>query len=73
MTPEEREKFEGAYKRAKTVLTRLHAYAERELTNKATAMDSPQAFENANWSHLVAWWGGYRAAMRIMSELTRTK
>lgn len=72
MTPEEQDKFDSSYKRAKTVLRRQHQYAEREAQLKLELIDSPEAMNVANWDKLMAWYSGYRYAMRIMRELTRT-
>ena len=72
MTPEERDKFDNSYTRAKTVLRRQHAYCERQAQQKLELIDSPEAMNVENWDKLMAWYSGYRYAMRIMQELTRT-
>ena len=73
LTPEEQQKFEGAYKRAKTVLNRQHEYFSKEVDKALMQLDNPTGFETPNWQYKVAWIGGYRTAMRIAQEMTRTK
>ena len=73
MTPEEQKKFTGSYMRAKTVLKRIHEYASKESTKSGLALDNPANFESPNWQYMIAWHGGYRTAMRIMQDVTRTK
>lgn len=73
MTPEERDKFINAYKRAKTVLNKINQYASNEVRRQGELIDSPKGFETPNWQYLQAWYAGYRQAMRIMADVTRTK
>lgn len=73
MTAEDRERFSKSYGRAKTVLNRINEYASKEISRQAMAGDSPKTFEVANWAYLQAWYAGYRHAMRITQDLTRTK
>jgi hypothetical protein len=63
--------FTESYKRARRVLTKINDYARKEADAKLANIESPKAFEIANWSHYVAWNSGYRQAMRIMQDLTR--
>lgn len=72
MTPEQAEAYKAAYVRARRVLTKINDYAASEIKTKNLAMDNPTAFESPNWQYLVAWWAGYRTAMRITQDLTRT-
>lgn len=72
MTPEEREKFSGSYGRAKTVLSRIHDYVANESRKSTLALDNPANFEHTNWQYEMAWQGGYRTAMRVVMDLTRT-
>jgi hypothetical protein len=73
MTPTEADAYVGAYGRARRVLSRINDYATRQIKEKTHSLDSPTAFESPNWQYLVAWWAGYRTAMRITQDLTRTK
>lgn len=73
MTQEEKERFSRSYGRAKTVLNRINEYASREINRQSIAGDSPKTFEVPNWPYLQAWYAGYRHAMRITQDLTRTK
>jgi len=70
---EEREKFTRSYGRAKTVLAEINGYATNQVVTMSKNMDSPQNFETPNWQYLNAWQSGYRHAMRITQDLTRTK
>jgi hypothetical protein len=65
--------FEAAYKRASKVLRKINEYATSQANQTAMKTDDPDNFESQNWQHLVAWYGGYRTAMRIMQDVTRTK
>jgi hypothetical protein len=73
MTEEDKKKFEGSYMRAKTVLNKINEYAGRQVELTTHAIDTPTGFETPNWQYLVAWQSGYRTAMRITQDLTRTK
>lgn len=72
-SPEEKDKFRRSYMRAKTVLNELNLVAHRELARKNADGDSPTSFNTENWAYLQAWYAGYRQAMRLMAQLTRTK
>lgn len=72
MNEEDAKSFTASYGRAKKVLSRINEYAGLELERKQTNIENPKAFELANWSHYVAWTAGYRAAMRVTQDLTRT-
>ena len=63
--------FTESFKRARRVVTKINDYARKEAAAKLMNIESPKAFEIANWSHYVAWNSGYRQAMRIMDDLTR--
>jgi hypothetical protein len=69
---EEREKFTRSYSRAKTVLNEINKYATQQVVHMSKNMDSPQNFETPNWQYLNAWQSGYRHAMRVTQDLTRT-
>lgn len=71
-TNEERDEFARSYKRAKRVLTELNKYYSRETERVTDLIDSPKGFEVENWQYLQAWYAGYRSAMRIAAETTRT-
>ena len=73
MSKEERDKFARSYGRAKTVLNKINEYASKEVARQGIQGDSPKAFEVPNWPYLQAWYAGYRHAMRITQDLTRTK
>ena len=73
MSQDEREKFSRSYGRAKTVLNRINEYAANEVRSKSIQGDSPKTFEVPNWAELQAWYAGYRFAMRVVQDLTRTK
>lgn len=73
MTAEERDKFSRSYTRAKTVLNRINQVASKEVQRQSTLIDSPKGFEVPNWPYLQAWYAGYRHAMRVTQDLTRTK
>ena len=73
MTPDEAETFEASYKRASKVLKKINEFAERQANHVFIEMDKPEAFAIDNWQLMQAWWGGYRHAMRITQDLTRTK
>lgn len=64
--------FENSYLRAKKVLKEINAYAYRQAEEKLKTIDSPKSLNAPNWDKLMAWSSGYRHAMRIMQELTRT-
>ena len=72
LTDEERVAYEAAYKRARKVLERINKYATDQSQKTAIQQDNPENFASPNWQHLVAWYGGYRTAMRIVQDLTRT-
>lgn len=73
MTEEEIKQFENAYIRAKRVLKRIHDYAEREAKYKLELIDDPSKFlSEGKWHEKALWAAGYRHAMRVMCELTRT-
>lgn len=72
-TEEERDEFARSYKRAKRVLTELNKYYSRETERVTDLIDSPKGFEIPNWEYLQAWYAGYRSAMRIAAETTRTQ
>jgi hypothetical protein len=72
MTQEEKDKFSSTYKRAKTPIQRINQYAAAEVARHSNLLDSPKGFEIANWAYLQAWYAGYRSAMRVTQELTRT-
>jgi len=67
----EAKEFTESYKRARRVVTKINDYAKKEAAAKLTNIESPKAFELANWSHYVAWNSGYRTAMRIIQDMTR--
>lgn len=69
---EEIKQFENSYLRAKKVLKEINAYAYRQAEEKLTTIDSPKSLNAPNWDKLMAWSSGFRYAMRIMQELTRT-
>ncbi len=69
---EEIKQFENSYLRAKKVLKEINAYAYRQAEEKLNTIDSPKSLNAPNWDKLMAWSSGYRYAMRIMQELTRT-
>lgn len=73
MTPEEATAFVSSYMRAKKVLKRLNEIATKEMNKSMLALDNPSNFDTNNWQYMIAWQGGYRTAMRIMEETTRTK
>lgn len=72
MSKEEREVFARSYGRAKTVLKRINQYASAETARQSQLIDSPKGFDIPNWPYLQAWYAGYRHAMRITQDLTRT-
>ena len=71
-TPEEIADFQAAYKRARRVLKELNTYATRQIDNTQGRIDSPETFNSPSWQYLVAWYGGYRTAMGIVQDWTRT-
>jgi len=71
-TKEERDEFARSYLRAKRVLTQINKYAQQEIKRQSDLIDSPKGFEIDNWQYLQAWYAGYRSAMRITADLTRT-
>jgi len=73
LTQEEKDRFGKSYGRAKSVLNKINEYASKEVQRQSTLLDSPKGFEVANWQYLQAWYAGYRQAMRVTQELTRTK
>jgi hypothetical protein len=73
MSAEERDKFIRSYNRAKTVLNRINQFASKEVNRQSSLIDSPKGFEVPNWPYLQAWYAGYRQAMRVTKDLTRTK
>ena len=73
LSPEERDKFERSYGRAKSVLTRINEYASAQVNLQSQMLDSPKGFETPNWAYLQAWYAGYRQAMRVTQDLTRIK
>jgi hypothetical protein len=72
MTDEEIKQFEGSYLRAKRVLKRINEYAEKEGRTKLNMIDDPKSLNAPNYDRFMAWASGYRYAMRVMQELTRT-
>jgi hypothetical protein len=72
MTPEEVDSFDASYKRCKKVLRRQHEYAQAQAKMKLELIDSPESMNVANWDKLMAWYAGYRNAMRVVMDLTRT-
>lgn len=73
LSKEEQDRYEKSYRRAKTVLKRINEYAGEEYKKKGFQMETPTSFDTPNWQYLVAWWSGYRYAMRVTQEITRTK
>ena len=75
MTQEERKTFEGAYLRSKRVLKLQHEYAKREHERVLSYLDDPTKDVSPgfkDWKDAALWTSGYRHAMKIMMELTRT-
>ena len=72
LTDEEIKQFENSYLRSKKVLKVINAYALKQAEEKLKTIDSPASLNAPNWDKLMAWASGYRYAMRIMQELTRT-
>ena len=74
MTEEERKQFEGAYLRSKRVLKRQHEFAKREAETTLDLIDNPKKVLSGlpDWKDKALWASGYRNAMKIMMELTRT-
>ena len=72
MTEEEIKKFEGAYLRAKRPLKAINSYARKEAQAKLDLIDNPNAYLADDWHNKVLWNAGYRYAMRVVLELTRT-
>ena len=71
-TDEEIKQFENSYLRAKRILKSINEYASKEAESKLKTIDSPESLNAPNWDKLMAWASGYRYAMRITQELTRT-
>lgn len=72
MTSEQKDQFHRSYGRAKSVLKKINEYAGKEIQSKHIMGDNPKTFEVNNWAYLQAWYAGYRHAMRITQDLTRT-
>lgn len=73
MSPEDKKQFEGSYIRSKRVLREINNYASKEAQRGLDHIDNPANFTvGAEWSTLVSWNAGYRYAMRILQEVTRT-
>ena len=71
-TQEEKDEFSRSYLRAKRVLTEINKYAAQEVRRNLDIIDSPKGFEIENWAYLQAWYAGYRSAMKVTLDLTRT-
>jgi hypothetical protein len=50
----------------------INEYAKKEAEGKQRIMDSPESLNAPNWEHLMAWASGYRFAMNIIQDVTRT-
>lgn len=72
MSDDERKKFEGAYLRSKRVLKRLNELAEVGTQHKLDLMNDPAQFQVPAHSEYIAWCAGFRNAMQVMQQLTRT-
>ena len=75
MTEEEKKTFEGAYLRSKRVLKLQHEYAKKEHARALAYLDNPTKDVSPgfkDWKDAALYTSGYRYAMTIMMELTRT-
>jgi hypothetical protein len=72
LEPAEIKILEGAFGRSKRVLKLLNNYFQKESARGLAEMDSPAAFEGADWASRHAFYAGYRSAMRKGLGLTKT-
>jgi hypothetical protein len=58
--------------RSKKMLGIINQYAKKEAEGKLNIVDNPESLNAPNWEHLMAWASGYRFAMKIIQDITRT-